>query len=104
MPSSAGRVDDDRTLAALAVAAAAPQPLLERSERLFYGPEGLMLDLQDGPPLPACSPSRARPAQPIWTSECPAAWPPAASARLHRNRLPKSLNHRVRISRLSTTT
>jgi cell division protein FtsQ len=47
----AGRVDDDRTLAALAVAAAAPQPLLERSERLFYGPEGLMLDLQDGPPL-----------------------------------------------------
>lgn len=47
----AGRVDDERTRGALAVAAAAPQPLLERSERLSYGPDGLMVDLREGPPL-----------------------------------------------------
>jgi cell division protein FtsQ len=47
----AGRVDDARTRAALAVAAAAPQALLERSERLSYGPDGLTIDLRDGPPL-----------------------------------------------------
>jgi cell division protein FtsQ len=47
----AEHVDDERTRAALAVAAAAPEPLLERSERLFYGPAGLMIDLRDGPPL-----------------------------------------------------
>ena len=47
----AKRVDDDRTKAALAVAAAAPEPLLERSERLSYGPDGLTIDLEDGPPL-----------------------------------------------------
>jgi cell division protein FtsQ len=46
-----GRVEDKRTRAALAVAAAAPQPLLARSERLWWGPEGLTLDLHDGPPL-----------------------------------------------------
>jgi cell division protein FtsQ len=45
------RVDDPRTRAALAVAAAAPQPLLERGERLWWGPEGLTLELHDGPPL-----------------------------------------------------
>ncbi len=38
-------------VAALAVAAAAPQPLLERSEQLSYGPEGLTIDLRNGPPL-----------------------------------------------------
>jgi len=47
----AKRVGDDRTRAALAVAAAAPEPLLERSERLSYGPDGLMIDLRNGPPL-----------------------------------------------------
>jgi cell division protein FtsQ len=47
----AERVDDPRTQAALAVAAAAPEPLLERSERLHWGPDGLSLDLRDGPPL-----------------------------------------------------
>jgi len=47
----AERVADAKTRAALTVAAAAPEPLLERSERLSYGPDGLMLDLRDGPPL-----------------------------------------------------
>jgi cell division protein FtsQ len=47
----AKHVDDDRTKAALAVAAAAPVPLLDRSERLSYGPDGLTIDLRDGPPL-----------------------------------------------------
>jgi cell division protein FtsQ len=47
----AKRIDDDRTKAALAVAAAAPEPLLERSERLAYGSDGLTVDLRDGPPL-----------------------------------------------------
>ncbi len=45
------RVDDPRTKAALAVAAEAPQQLLARSERLWWGPEGLTMDLRDGPPL-----------------------------------------------------
>jgi cell division protein FtsQ len=47
----ARRVDDARTKAALAVAAAAPEPLLDRSERLSYGPDGLTIDLRSGPPL-----------------------------------------------------
>jgi cell division protein FtsQ len=47
----AERVEDAKTRAALTVAAAAPEPLLERSERLSYGPDGLTLDLRDGPPL-----------------------------------------------------
>ena len=46
-----GRVDDARTRALLAVAAAAPQRLLARGERLWWGDEGLTLDLRDGPPL-----------------------------------------------------
>jgi cell division protein FtsQ len=45
------RIDDARTRAALAVAAAAPDPLLERGERLWWGPDGLTMDLRDGPPL-----------------------------------------------------
>jgi len=49
MPSQ--RVDDDRTRAALAIAASAPRPLLTRGERLWWGPEGLTMDLRDGPPL-----------------------------------------------------
>jgi cell division protein FtsQ len=46
-----GRVDDARTKEALAVAAAAPERLLSRGERLWWGPEGLTIDLRDGPPL-----------------------------------------------------
>ncbi len=46
-----GRVADRRTRDALAIAAAAPQALLARSERLTWGDEGLTLDLRDGPPL-----------------------------------------------------
>jgi cell division protein FtsQ len=46
-----GRVGDERTRAALAVAAAAPDALLKRSERLWWGDEGLTMDLRDGPPL-----------------------------------------------------
>jgi cell division protein FtsQ len=46
-----GRVTDPRTRAALAVAAAAPQKLLTRSDRVWWGPRGLTLDLRDGPPL-----------------------------------------------------
>jgi cell division protein FtsQ len=45
------RVDDAKTQAALAVAAEAPRPLLARGERLWWGPEGLTMDLRDGPPL-----------------------------------------------------
>lgn len=45
------RVDDARTQAALEVAAAAPRPLLARGERLWWGDEGLTMDLRDGPPL-----------------------------------------------------
>jgi cell division protein FtsQ len=46
-----GRVNDPRTRAAVAVAAAAPAALLARSERLWWGSRGLMADLRDGPPL-----------------------------------------------------
>jgi cell division protein FtsQ len=46
-----GRVTDRRTRDALAVAAAAPEPLLRRSDRLYWGEDGLTLDLRDGPPL-----------------------------------------------------
>jgi cell division protein FtsQ len=47
----AGRIDDARTRAALDIAAAAPEPLLARSERLSYGTDGLTIDLENGPPL-----------------------------------------------------
>jgi len=46
-----GRVTDRRTRDAITVAAAAPAPLLARSDRLWWGPRGLTLDLRDGPPL-----------------------------------------------------
>jgi cell division protein FtsQ len=46
-----GRVSDRRTRDALAIAAAAPQALLERSDQLTWGDGGLTLDLRDGPPL-----------------------------------------------------
>ena len=54
------RVRDARTRAAVAVAAAAPEALLERSERIRYGPDGLTLELRDGPPLIFGSPDDAR--------------------------------------------
>jgi cell division protein FtsQ len=50
MPPSA-RVEDAKTRTALAIAAAAPEPLRERSERLRFGSQGLTLELRDGPPL-----------------------------------------------------
>lgn len=45
------RVTDARTLAALAIAAAAPPELRERSERIFSGPRGLEVVLSEGPRL-----------------------------------------------------
>jgi cell division protein FtsQ len=45
------RVEDARTRAALAVAAAAPEALLARTERLEWTDQGLGLELRDGPPL-----------------------------------------------------
>jgi cell division protein FtsQ len=47
----AGRVTDERTRAALAVAAAAPPELLARAEEIEWGPQGLTAALRDGPPL-----------------------------------------------------
>jgi len=46
-----GRVADARTRAEVAVAAAAPLPLLTRADRIWAGPRGLTVDLRDGPPL-----------------------------------------------------
>ncbi len=45
------RIDDAKTQAALVVAAAAPEQLLAKGERLWWGPEGLTMDMRDGPPL-----------------------------------------------------
>jgi cell division protein FtsQ len=45
------RVTDARTLGALAIAAAAPPELRERSERIFSGPRGLEVVLSEGPRL-----------------------------------------------------
>jgi hypothetical protein len=50
-PLDGRHVSDARTLAALQVAAAAPPELRARSERLFYGPAGVTLDLRGGPDL-----------------------------------------------------
>lgn len=50
-PVAGGRVSDRRALAALAVAAAAPPELRARSERVYYGRGGMLLDLRDGPEL-----------------------------------------------------
>jgi len=50
-PLDGRHVSDERTLAALQVAAAAPPELRARSERLFYGPGGVTLDLRGGPDL-----------------------------------------------------
>jgi cell division protein FtsQ len=45
------RVRSPRTLAALAVVAAAPPALLRRAERITYGARGLTVQLLNGPPL-----------------------------------------------------
>jgi cell division protein FtsQ len=50
-PLDGRHVSDERTLAALAVAAAAPPDLRARAERLYYGPGGMTLELRDGPDL-----------------------------------------------------
>jgi cell division protein FtsQ len=50
-PVHDGRVQDRKALSALRVAAAAPRELRERSERLFWGEDGLSVDLRDGPEL-----------------------------------------------------
>jgi cell division protein FtsQ len=50
-PLADGRVRDRRALAALKVAAAAPQELRARTERVFQGDDGLTLDLRNGPEL-----------------------------------------------------
>ena len=54
------RVSDERTLAALSVAAAAPPELRARAERLFYGGDGVTLDLRGGPDLIFGSAGEAR--------------------------------------------
>jgi cell division protein FtsQ len=59
-PLDGRHVRDDRTLAALRVAAAAPPALRARAERLFYGPGGMTLELRDGPELVFGSASDAR--------------------------------------------
>jgi cell division protein FtsQ len=46
-----GRVEDARTRAALAVAAAAPEALRARTEELHWTDQGLSAELREGPPL-----------------------------------------------------
>ena len=50
-PPAGDHVENAHTLTALAIAAAAPKPLSRRVERLYTGPEGMMLNLRDGPDL-----------------------------------------------------
>jgi cell division protein FtsQ len=50
-PLSDGRVQDRKALLALRVAAAAPPELRERAERVFWGDDGIALDLRNGPDL-----------------------------------------------------
>jgi cell division protein FtsQ len=50
-PLEGRHVTDDRTLAALRVAAAAPAELRARAERLTFGRGGLTLELSNGPDL-----------------------------------------------------
>jgi cell division protein FtsQ len=59
-PPRDGRVADRRALAALKIAAAAPPELRQRSERVWWGEDGLALDLQDGPELIFGGPGDAR--------------------------------------------
>jgi cell division protein FtsQ len=50
-PLQDGRVQDRHALAALKIAAAAPPELRARSERLFWGEDGISAELRDGPEL-----------------------------------------------------
>jgi cell division protein FtsQ len=50
-PGATGQVTDPAALTALRVAAAAPDDLRARAERVFRGPHGLTLALRDGPEL-----------------------------------------------------
>jgi cell division protein FtsQ len=50
-PLADGRVQDRKALAALRVAAAAPPALRARSARVFWGDDGIALDLRNGPDL-----------------------------------------------------
>ena len=59
-PLDGRRVSDERTLAALRVAAAAPLELRARAERLTFGPAGLTLELSNGPDLIFGSAGEAR--------------------------------------------
>ena len=59
-PLEGRHVSDARTLAALRVAAAAPDELRARAERLFYAAGGMTLELRDGPDLIFGSDSDAR--------------------------------------------
>jgi len=63
-PPLDGRVQGKRALAALKVAAASPQELRARSERLFWSEDGLSVELRDGPELIF---GRARDARAKWT-------------------------------------
>jgi cell division protein FtsQ len=49
--TASARITDARTLAGIAVAAAAPAPLLRRTTRVWWGPRGLTIDLSRGPSL-----------------------------------------------------
>ena len=59
-PLDGRRVSDERTLAALRVAASAPLELRARAERLTFGPAGLTLELSNGPDLIFGSAGEAR--------------------------------------------
>jgi cell division protein FtsQ len=59
-PLSDGRVQDRKALAALRVAAGAPAPLRARSERLYWGDDGIAVDLRNGPDLIFGDASHAR--------------------------------------------
>jgi cell division protein FtsQ len=50
-PATGARVSDRRALRALAVAGAAPAPLLRRSDQLEVGSRGVVVALRDGPEL-----------------------------------------------------
>jgi cell division protein FtsQ len=63
-PPLDGRVQGKRALAALQVAAAAPRELRTRAERVFWGEDGLSVDMRDGPELIF---GRARDARTKWT-------------------------------------
>jgi cell division protein FtsQ len=50
-PEATGRVTDRQALAALGVAASAPEALRARTVRLYHGAHGMTLDLRNGPEL-----------------------------------------------------